>query len=112
LAAESIHPDHGLKAVVEVKDMRAKLEEIPVVKLLGVLIAVALVAAADASAFSLSMEGGNSLRVETPAALYVSDAPGHLVKTIARGARVPRGGTSAHSYSRLPRLDQRCIYRS
>jgi len=106
-------PDYGLTAVVEVfKDMRAKLEEIPVMKRLGVLITVAPVAAPDAGAFRLTMNGGNFLRVEMPAALCVSDAPGHLVKTIAQGARVPRGGTSAHSDSRLPRLDQGCIYRS
>ena len=75
--------------------MRANLEEIPIVKLLGVLIAVALVAAPEASAFRLTMDGGNSLRVETPAALYASDAAGHQVKIIARGARVPGGGTIA-----------------
>jgi len=75
--------------------MRAKLELIPVVKLLGVIITVALVAAPDAFAFRLSMDGGNSLRVETPAALYVSDAAGNLVKIVARGARVPGGGTIA-----------------
>ena len=75
--------------------MRAKLKDIPIVKLLGALIAGALVAAPDASAFRLTMDGGNSLRVETPAALYTSDAAGHLVKIVARGARVPGGGTIA-----------------
>jgi hypothetical protein len=95
LAGVSIHLIMTPTAAVEVKEMRANLEKIPIVKLLGVLIAVALVAAPDASAFRLNMEGGNSLRVETPAALYASDAAGHLVKIIARGAGVPGEGTIA-----------------
>ena len=99
-------------AAVEVKDMRAKLKDIPIVKLLGALIAGALVAAPDASAFRLTMDGGNSLRVETPAALYTSDAAGHLVKIVARRARVPGGGAIAHSDYRLPSSDQGRIYRS
>jgi hypothetical protein len=95
LAAVSIRLIIAPTAAVEVKDMRAKLKEITIVKLLGFLIAVALVAASEASAFRLTMNGGNSLRVETPAALYVGDAAGHLVKIVARGARVPGGGTIA-----------------
>jgi hypothetical protein len=74
--------------------MRAKLKK-TTVQLSGFLIAMALLATQDASAFRLRMEGGNSLRVETPAALYASDAGGHLVKIVARGARVPGGGTIA-----------------
>jgi hypothetical protein len=83
------------RAAVEVKDMGAKLEKISIVRLFGVLIVVVLAAAPYASAFRLSMDVGNSLRVETPAALYTSDAAGHLVKIVARGARVPGGGTIA-----------------
>jgi hypothetical protein len=66
-----------------------------VVKPLGFLIATMLVVIPDASAFRLSMDGANSLRVETPAALYASDANGHLIKIVTRGARVPGGGTIA-----------------
>jgi hypothetical protein len=95
LAAESIHLIMAPKQQWRVKDMHAKLKTIPIVQLFGVVIAVVLVAAPDASAFRLSMNGGNSLRVETPAALYASDAGGRLVKIVARGARVPGGGTIA-----------------
>ncbi|MBV8138645.1 MAG: hypothetical protein JO121_23905 [Deltaproteobacteria bacterium] len=75
--------------------MHAKLKMILIVQLFGVLIAVVLVAAPDASAFRLSMNGGNSLRVETPAALYVTDPGGSLLKIVTRGASVPGGGTIA-----------------
>jgi hypothetical protein len=74
--------------------MRPKLKK-TTVQLSGFLIAMALLATQDASAFRLRMDGGNSLQVDTPAALYASDAGGHLVKIVGRGARVPGGGTIA-----------------